>query len=211
MQEIVLKYHLYGLAADLCEELTKEQLKSENGVAPFVNAIYQRDALSVISEAFDGMNVLLTTRYGQTLILKSFEPRFSTAVTKFNSLSRTTKLSQCITELVLLSSSSIEHSQRVSVLAAAATNKESFNEQTTNDEFLSAATYKQASFVKNFGKASALSTQTFLASSAETASNGNRSRNCCRRLPSNAAPKECPAASVGIVVTANIAIKTTAP
>jgi len=92
MQGLVLKSQLYGQASDLCSGLTKEQPKSDGGVDLIMNAVYQHDALSVISEAYDGFNALLNTRRGQNESLKNFETRFSAAVTKFNSLSTTTKL-----------------------------------------------------------------------------------------------------------------------
>ena len=141
IQALVLKSQLYGQASDLCAELTTEELKSEDGVNHIVNTIYQRDALNVISEAYDGFNSLLTTRRGQSESLKNFELRFSAAIAKFNSLSDTTKLPQYITALMLLSNAGIEHSQRVSVLAAAAPSNVDLTDQSSNDEFLAAVTY----------------------------------------------------------------------
>ena len=172
MQALVLKSQLYGQAVDLCAELSKEELKSDKGVSLIVNAVYQRDALSVISETFEGFNALLTTRRGHTETLKNFELRFSAAVTKFNSLSKTTKLPQCITALMLLSNANIDQSQRVSVLAAAALKNDSLNEDSSNDAFLSAVTYKQlASVVKQYERAGnppGVSNEALAASSART-------------------------------------------
>ena len=149
MQGLLLKSQLYGQAADLCSALTKDQLKSNDGVSLIVNKIYQRDALSVISEAYDGFNLLLSTRRNPNENLKNFELRFAASVTKFNSLSDTTKLPQCITALMLLSNSGIDHSQRISVLAAAAPTGNNLTDSSTNDQFLAAVTYKQvASVVK---------------------------------------------------------------
>lgn len=149
MQGIVLKSQLFGQAADLCAGITREQLRSDYGVTMVVNAVYQRDALSVVSEAYEGFNALLTTRRAGSESLKAFELRFSAAVTKFNSLSETTKLPQCITALMLLSHANIEQSARVSVLAAAAPSTADFDDNSTNDDFLEAVTYKQlASVVK---------------------------------------------------------------
>lgn len=154
LQGIVLKSQLYGQAADQCCEISKEQLRSADGVNLIVNAVYRRDFMSVISEAFDDFSTLLNTRRGQTESLKSFETRFSAAVSKFNSFSSTTKLPQCITALLLLNNAGIEHSQRVSALSAAAPNGASFTAQSTNDEFLSVVTYNQVSgIVKQCEKA----------------------------------------------------------
>lgn len=173
----MLKFQLYGQASDLRAELTREELKSDNGVNLIVNAAYQRDALSVISEAFDGFNTLLTTRRRQSGSLKTFETRFSAAVTKFNSLSNTTKLPQCITALMLLSNASIEQSQRVSVLAAVASSGQNFSEQSTNDEFLNAVTYKQlASMVKQCERSSSTLSSTTTSLSASAAGAVSRSQ-----------------------------------
>lgn len=58
VQGIVLKSELYDEAADLCSELTNEQQKGDNGVQVIVDAVYQRDFLSVVSEAYDGLHKL---------------------------------------------------------------------------------------------------------------------------------------------------------
>lgn len=147
VQGIILKSQLYGQAADQCSELTKEQLKSENGVQLIINAVYRRDFMSVISEAYDGFSILINTRRNDNESLKEFETRFSAAVSKFNSFSTTTKLPQCITALLLLINASIEHSQRVSALSAAAPAGTVFNDQASNDDFLKVVTYNQVSSI----------------------------------------------------------------
>ena len=80
LQGIVLKSQLFGQAADQCSELTREELRSENGVNLIVNAVYRRDFMSVISEAYGGFSNLLNTKRGQNESLKGFETRFSAAV-----------------------------------------------------------------------------------------------------------------------------------
>lgn len=111
--------------------------------------MYQRDALSVISEAYDGFNDLLSTGRGNSESLKMFELRFSATVTRHNSLSNIPKPPQCIISSMLLSNAVIDHSQRVSVLAAAAPFTDDLSENSSNDELLAAVTYKQvASVVK---------------------------------------------------------------
>lgn len=77
--------------------------------------------------------------------------RFSAVVTQFNSLSKTTKLSQLITALMLLSNAGIENSQRLSVHAADEPSSESFPGHSTNDNYLSAVTYKKLSAVVKNG------------------------------------------------------------
>lgn len=51
VQGIVLKSQLYGEAADLCSSSSNEQLKQVGGVHLIIDTVYQRDFLSVISEA----------------------------------------------------------------------------------------------------------------------------------------------------------------
>lgn len=80
--------------------------------------------------------------------MKNFETQFSAAVAKFNSFSSTTMLPQCITSfLMLLSNESIEHSQHVSALSAAAPTGTAFPVQASNDEFLEVVTYSQLSSI----------------------------------------------------------------
>lgn len=118
LQGIVLKSRMFGKAADQCAELTKEQLKlkSAEGVQLIVSLVYRIDFMSVISESYDGFSALMHTKRGTNASLKSFETRFSAAVSEFNSFSSTTNLPQCVTSFILLKNSSIEHSKRVSAL-----------------------------------------------------------------------------------------------
>lgn len=103
--------------------------------------------MSVISEAYHGFSTLLNTRREPNKSLKGFETRFSAAVSKFNSISTTTKLPQCITSLLLLSNANIDHSQRVSALSSAAPSGVVFTDQAQNDEFLEVVTYHQVSSI----------------------------------------------------------------
>ena len=81
--------------------------------------------------------------------MKNFESRFSAQVAKFNAISNTTKLPECLTALMLLSNSAIDDNQRVSVWAATAPADPTMSSQSTNVMFLSAITYQSvASIVK---------------------------------------------------------------
>lgn len=90
IQGNILKSQLNCKAPNLCSALTKDELELDNGVNLIVNAIYQRDSLTVFSEAYEGFNNLLNKRRCQNEGLKNFEVRISAAVTKLNSLSKTT-------------------------------------------------------------------------------------------------------------------------
>lgn len=149
LRALCLKSQLFGRAADLCSGIDDESLTTTEGVKLIVDCIYQRDALSVVSEAFRAFNALLNTRRGDTENMKNFQSRFSAQVAKFNAISNTTKPPECSTALMLLSNSAIDDNQRVSVLAATPPADPTLNSQSTNDMFLSAVTYQSvASIVK---------------------------------------------------------------
>lgn len=147
LQAVCLKSQLYGRAKDLCSGISEAELVAEGAVDLLVGEIYQKDALTVVSEAYRAFNQLWNTRRGTNETMKNFESRFSAQVAKFNSKSTTTKLPECITALMLLSNSAINDAQRVSVMAAAAPSDENLNSQSSNDEFLSAFTYQSVSSV----------------------------------------------------------------
>lgn len=138
---IVLKSQLYGQASKQCAVVTKEQLRSKNGVNLIINAIYRRDFMSVILEAYENFSALINLRRDPAESLRTFETRYSAAVAKFNFFSSTKKLLQCITSLVLLNNASIEHSQRVSALSAAAPTGTAFSDKASTDNFLKVLTY----------------------------------------------------------------------
>ena len=148
LQAICLKSQLFGRAIDLCSGITNTELSSEDGVSKIVNAIYQRDGLSVVSEAYRVFNDLLDTKRGNNESMKGFELRFAASVAKFNAISESTKLAECLTALMLISNAHISDSQRVSVLAAAASASEVENVATaTNEEFLKSISYSSVSSV----------------------------------------------------------------
>lgn len=111
-QGIVLKLLSYGQAADQCAKMTKKQLKSEHGVELIVNAVFRRDFMPVISEAYKRFSDLLSTRRGLHESLKSFGACFSPRFAKFNSISDTSKLPmhKRFDAFMLLNIASIEHS-----------------------------------------------------------------------------------------------------
>lgn len=181
LQAICLKSQLYGRAKDLCSGITDQQLTSDGAVELLVGRVYQRDALTVVSEAYRAFNALWSTRRNANENMKNFESRFSAQVAKFNSISTTTKLPECITALMLLSNSAIDDTQRVSVLAAAAPSDDNLNAQSTNDQFLSAITYQSVSSVIRQCDQSSAASENLNALNASSAGTtyrgkGNRSR-----------------------------------
>lgn len=91
-----------------------------------------------------------------------------------------------------LSNAGIEHSLRVSVLAPITSSEDSYIQQSTNDDFLSTATYKQlASVLRQCKRTSVLASSAclmkFATSSAEAVSYSSRGRNNGPRKLSNSA------------------------
>lgn len=148
LQGICLKSQLFGRAIDLCSGITAEQLSGENGVDLIVNAIYKRDGLSVISEAYKIFNDLLTTKRDDSESMKGFELRYAAGVAKFNAISESTKLPECLTSLMLIANAEITDSERVSVLAAAASSSDfEDSANTSNEEFLMSISYASVASV----------------------------------------------------------------
>ena len=188
---ICLKSQLYGTGKDLCSGISDAQLLGENGVQLILNAIYQRDALTVVSEAFKAFNQLWNTRFGATESMKNFESRISAQVAKFNSISATTKLPECITALMLLANSAIDDNQRVSVMAANAPSNSCLNGQLSSDEFLAAITYNSVASVIRQCERSTPSTSeeyslTASAGTMNSSNNGQQRGNLNRSRPSKA-------------------------
>lgn len=110
---------------------------------------YTKETGYVINKAYDGFKYLLNIIRGPSETLKNFERKFSASVTNFNALFKTKKIPQYINTLMLLRNYGIEQSQPVLVLSAANPSSDMFIEQSSNEEFISAVTYKQiASVVK---------------------------------------------------------------
>lgn len=73
LQAICLKSQSFWRAIDLYSAISNTELSSDDGVSKCVNAIYQRDGLSVVSEAYPVFKDLLGTRRGQNESMKGFE------------------------------------------------------------------------------------------------------------------------------------------
>lgn len=58
--------------AELCSGISDEDLVGDNGVNLILNAVYKRDALSVVSEAYSSFNDLCKTQRGANESMKSF-------------------------------------------------------------------------------------------------------------------------------------------
>lgn len=101
----------------------------------------------MVSDVFRDFNDLLSTRRSNAESYRSFENRFAAQVAKFNSNGTCTQLPESLTALMLLANASVDNSQRVAVLAAAAPTDSSFTNQSSNDEFMKAVSYSSVSSV----------------------------------------------------------------
>lgn len=108
---ICFKSQLLWRANDLFSGISNTELSGDEGVSKIVNAIYQRNALSVVGEAYRVFNNLLDIKRGHNESMKGYELRLAAGVAKFNSVSESTKLPERLTELMLISNSHISDSQ----------------------------------------------------------------------------------------------------
>lgn len=86
LQAICLRSQFFGRAIDLCSGLSNTDLSTDKGLNLKVNAIYQRNGLSVVSEAYKVFNDLLDTKRGQNKSMKRCELRFAATVAKCNAI-----------------------------------------------------------------------------------------------------------------------------
>lgn len=140
---IFLESQLFGRVVDLCFGISSTEITSEAEVSKFVNAIYQRHGLVVFSEwGLHAIERSIRDQKRTSESMKAFEVRFAGSVAKFNAISASTKLPNCLTALMLLSNSHITDAQRASVLAAAASRSNIENVSTaTNEQFLQFISY----------------------------------------------------------------------
>lgn len=66
--------------------------------------------------------------------MQNFEFLFNAQAAKLKTISKMTKLPECIAALMLMSSSAIDYAQRASVLASAASSSASWDAQSKNDK-----------------------------------------------------------------------------
>lgn len=148
LRGIMLQSQLYGRARDLCKGIPDTEIQSDTGSVAIVKAVYKRDALSVVSEVYENFISLLNTKHGFTETFKTFESRFEAQVSKFNASSDAAKIANALTAFMLLAISSVETSQRVSVLAAASPSDSALEGTAmTTDQFLNSISYTMVASV----------------------------------------------------------------
>ena len=94
--------------------------------------MYQRDALSVVSEIYSDFNDILITRRGVNESLKIFLISFVAQAAKFNSIAASKKLPGSLTFLMPLANANIDYVKRATVLAAVLPSGDSLNSHLCN-------------------------------------------------------------------------------
>lgn len=83
-----------------------------------VEAVYKRDALSVVNEVYDDFKELLHFRRGPNESFQNYEARFSAQVAKLNGHGKAASLHESLLGLMLLAGSLIDDSKRFSILSS---------------------------------------------------------------------------------------------
>jgi len=119
LRGIMLQSSLYGRAKEICRKVPDEVIRSAEGKDAIVNALHKRDALSTVSAVYQDFVTLLNVRRGENESFRNYESRFEAKVSKFRSHGDSCDLPDALTAFMLLSNSSVDNTQRISVLAAA--------------------------------------------------------------------------------------------
>lgn len=108
LQAICLKFQLFGRAKDLCHGIRNAQLAGEDDVNSILTAIYKSDALLVVSEVYDLFNKHWRTLHCTNKSIENFQLRFAANVSNFNSISKTKKLHEYLSALMISANLNIE-------------------------------------------------------------------------------------------------------
>ncbi len=137
---IMLHSHLYRRAKDLWQEISFDQIATEDECDKICNTLDKRDSLSVVSTVYSDFLNLLSTKRGFNEAFRNFESRFAAAISEFKSDSASA-LAESIMGFMLLEIRAIESNQRTSILAAPTTPSIGFHEDLTNSDLLSTIKY----------------------------------------------------------------------
>lgn len=147
LRGIMLQSNLFGRAKDLCKVLSDAEIQSDEGMNLIVRVLHKKDALSTVSSVYHDFVSLSSTKRSNTENFAEYESRFAAAASKFNSNGASCKLPDSLMAFMLLANSSIDSSQRISVLAASAPNNEAIGPNPTTDDFLQAVKYDSVAAV----------------------------------------------------------------
>ena len=129
---VMLLSNLYERAADLARNIEQQAITAEDGTQLIINAVYKVDALSTVSLVFHELQTLLSTKRGANESFRNFESRFNAALCRYNSLGDSVSMSEPMAALYLLANANVDSSQRVSILASAASNLPNTDDSSTS-------------------------------------------------------------------------------
>ena len=112
--------------------INKDAINADDGTSIIINAVYKVDALSTVSLVFHELQTLLSTKRGATESFRNFESRFNANLCRYNSLGSSISMSEPMAALYLLANANVDASQRVSILASAASNLPTPTESTNS-------------------------------------------------------------------------------
>ena len=80
LRGIMLHSNLYGRAKYLCKEISFTEIESDDGVDKICKAVYEQDALTIVSNAYRDFQDPLSTKRGYNEKFRNFECRFAASV-----------------------------------------------------------------------------------------------------------------------------------
>lgn len=95
-------------------------MDTDGAVQMILDRIYKRDSLSMMSFVFDQLQDLPHCPRTASELFKSFGTRFAAQLPKYNSISTSTAIFQCMTAFYLLETANLEETQRIAIMAAVA-------------------------------------------------------------------------------------------
>lgn len=132
----MLESQIYARALYLCKYISDDVVTSEDEADALVNALFKRDHLEVVSEAYHDFTALLAMKRGSDENFHNFESRFSAYVCKCSAQSDDAKLPEVLTAFILIANSNVDNSQRNYILAASAPREDTFSRSSTTTEFI---------------------------------------------------------------------------
>lgn len=115
--------HLYGRAKDLCEGIEDAVIASDDGTSLILKSNYKIDPLCLVSLVYTERQSLLSTRRRDEESYRQYEDRFVAHLAKLNPLGPSVDLYRSMAALFILGNASVDSSQRIYILAAAAPKK----------------------------------------------------------------------------------------
>lgn len=138
---MMFQSQLYGRAIDLFVVLDQSIIESSTGTQAIVYALFLRDPLSVLADVHRYLNELLDCFRNTNEHVRYFESRFSATLSRLNSYGTSSKLSESLSSLMLLTIAAVDGSQRIAVLAAASPYSSKFTNKSTTHDFIDSVSY----------------------------------------------------------------------